>query len=1102
MMRPAEMTWISPKSMGDIPSKRSGHSLTVVADNCYLFGGNDFRRPAGPNNELYKLDISSNDVYWTKIENNGRIPEPRSHHTAVLYNNKIIIFGGFRSSNIRYNDIWILDISNDEWSQPHPGITETRPDGEVVFKRNWTDCPLPRGSHTATIIGNLMYVFGGYGGSGYARRDFNDTIVLDLETWEWKNLDCKGEIPEARSGHQAVSIHENLYVIGGWNSMEQFSNVYILNTTDNVWTKPALQGDFGPPRWNFSAVSVFAVPYWKIFVFGGNSGNLNEDVNPQGEYLNDVCVLETGSKTWTRPNVLGTIPTPRGETPAVYESKGSRLITFGGWANRWFGDLFICKVGDVVGPSYAIESITPSIGPITGSTRCTITGSGFKSGGNIANVRFACIKGSIEVTGEVTSDSTIEFDTPNFEKYGAQSVEGRVSVGGKSLTNSIVYFNYFSVACADTILCFGPAIIDGCVASSPATLVIQSKDSAGINRSCGMDEFTVTVSTVTKRKDKEIIETVENVAVNIVDQNDGTYIVTFQYPNEGLFDVSVVFNGTFRGIEGPVRGSPYRVHVIVAGDSLKNEVNGPLMMESIRKQIKDVKDYSTNVLKSLKRTIAKDDMDSLLKVKETLKDIEFKKKTIELSNDTSRASLLYFKSRGGSMDKMIEQVNNVMSLWVDVNRQIPLTNNAIMPLTKVWSGIIQEQIESYNKDILQKQKDFKTRSFWDDQITYQEALNHINDAEKFLSNEINVLNNKTQKIKWNEINSDVLDEEAKNQVKNLKNCNKNIKWCKAYKLADKISKDFLNTIPLILLLSSKAMRERHWNTLQVVTKKNFTPPYSNPSMELGDILALNLHEYSNDVEEICDQASKELKIENTLLQLNERWEKIEWVMETYKDTDIPLLKLAEEDFESLEADQLTVQGMLASRFVKQFEKEVQDWQKHLANIADGFIILGEIQRTWSYLEPLFIGSDEVKRELPEDAKRFEGIDLNVKKELKTAYEIHNVDQGCNQDGLLKRLENIQEQLEICKKSLSDFLDGRRRQFPRYYFTSESDLLDILSNGSTPEKVLKHTAKVYLSCDTLILDKNERTDSDRPYAIAWVSGVGVETVEFEPRVALD
>ena len=73
---------------------------------------------------------------------------------------------------------------------------------------------------------------------------------------------------------------------------------------------------------------------------------------------------------------------------------------------------------------------------------------------------------------------------------------------------------------------------------------------------------------------------------------------------------------------------------------------------------------------------------------------------------------------------------------------------------------------------------------------------------------------------------------------------------------------------------------------------------------------------------------------------------------------------------------------------------------------------------------------------------------------------------------------------------------------RYYFTSEADLLDILSNGSIPENILKHTAKVYLSCKTLILDKKERTPEDRPYATGWVSGVGTENVAFEPRVPLN
>ena len=68
----------------------------------------------------------------------------------------------------------------------------------------------------------------------------------------------------------------------------------------------------------------------------------------------------------------------------------------------------------------------------------------------------------------------------------------------------------------------------------------------------------------------------------------------------------------------------------------------------------------------------------------------------------------------------------------------------------------------------------------------------------------------------------------------------------------------------------------------------------------------HIYIYSNDVEEICDQAAKELKIELTIEQMSVRWKSIEWQMESYKDTDVPLLKLTEEDFEALEADQLTV----------------------------------------------------------------------------------------------------------------------------------------------------------------------------------------------------
>jgi dynein heavy chain len=125
-------------------------------------------------------------------------------------------------------------------------------------------------------------------------------------------------------------------------------------------------------------------------------------------------------------------------------------------------------------------------------------------------------------------------------------------------------------------------------------------------------------------------------------------------------------------------------------------------------------------------------------------------------------------------------------------------------------------------------------------------------------------------VLWREMNTDDLDEGSKNQVKAVKNMHKCTRWSKAYIAADKLSKDFLNTVPLVSLLAAKSMRERHWEALKTVTKKNFVPPYEDKEQILGGILALNLHEFTGDVEDICDQAVKELKIENAIAGLSER----------------------------------------------------------------------------------------------------------------------------------------------------------------------------------------------------------------------------------------
>ena len=156
-----------------------------------------------------------------------------------------------------------------------------------------------------------LFLFGGYGGTpeSFGRYDYNDLKVLDLEQLEWSDLETTGDVPEERSGAQLVFVPRvvppnepttapRLYLSGGWNALGQFNDVRMLDLETLVWTlvESASDEKFGPERWEHSMVAVDCVPHWKVFTFGGKSGDLSlESGLPLGTFNSDLFVLETGS---------------------------------------------------------------------------------------------------------------------------------------------------------------------------------------------------------------------------------------------------------------------------------------------------------------------------------------------------------------------------------------------------------------------------------------------------------------------------------------------------------------------------------------------------------------------------------------------------------------------------------------------------------------------------------------------------------------------------------------------------------------------------------------------------------------------------------------
>ena len=74
--------------------------------------------------------------------------------------------------------------------------------------------------------------------------------------------------------------------------------------------------------------------------------------------------------------------------------------------------------------------------------------------------------------------------------------------------------------------------------------------------------------------------------------------------------------------------------------------------------------------------------------------------------------------------------------------------------------------------------------------------------------------------------------------------------------------------------------------------------------KLADLLALNLHNFEEEVRGIVDKATKELSMEKVLAELNNTWSVMEVEYEGHYRTGISLLKTSEELIETLEDNQV------------------------------------------------------------------------------------------------------------------------------------------------------------------------------------------------------
>eukprot|EP00854_Cymbomonas_tetramitiformis_P005424 gene5424-6576_t len=523
--------------------------MSVVNQRAYLFGGCGFKDgKAQAFNDVFTLDFSTDVFKWEAVSIEGEKPGPRARHTATLVRlivsqllqiskNKVLVFGGLDRRK-RFGDIWVFDTSTKKWEQPAV-------DGAP---------PTPRAHHSATLVGDKVFFFGGYSGHGKTSSDFYALELdgyLDPEsekplTWTMPTL--KGKGPGPRFDHSST-LYPNRYVIfGGQDNCEMFGDIHYLDLEKMAWDE---EGGASPMTYSFEVCSQFAeaiesVPNYKVACIFGRKDLM--------EYSNYMEVMDCGSMTWSNPHSIGEPPEAREDTAIAYDNKQCRLIIFGGWANRWLGDLHTLNVATIIGPPYACMGCYPEFGPVFGDSEITVKGIKFRQANKI-EVRFGSGKMEVIVEGKCVGSDTIVCRTPNYELFGAMEVDLKVNINGEGWTVNNIKYNYFANTSAKNCAAFGPGLQPEAMFGIEMPFLILAKDTSMCRRTSGGDKFVLTITHTNDPKG------LYPGTWRSVDLDDGVYEVFYQVPAAGRYQIDVLYEDP-QGVQTPIRGSPFFVECL------------------------------------------------------------------------------------------------------------------------------------------------------------------------------------------------------------------------------------------------------------------------------------------------------------------------------------------------------------------------------------------------------------------------------------------------------------------------------------------------------------------------------------------------------------
>ncbi len=176
------------------PSRRSNFSMTALSNGEILMFGGEYCDGESTEvyNDLYRWNVEKNE--WKHIESLNT-PPPRCSHQAVLFNDKIYMFGGEYATldqYYHYRDFWELDLKTNTWTELICTGDIPAARYEISFGKFLTFiASLYRSGHRMLVWRNFLILFGGFYEAMREVRWYNDLYIFSFQEQKWNCVSYK-----------------------------------------------------------------------------------------------------------------------------------------------------------------------------------------------------------------------------------------------------------------------------------------------------------------------------------------------------------------------------------------------------------------------------------------------------------------------------------------------------------------------------------------------------------------------------------------------------------------------------------------------------------------------------------------------------------------------------------------------------------------------------------------------------------------------------------------------------------------------------------------------------------------------------------------------